>query len=39
MKQRGFTSIELIELIVGIAIFLFFVGGIWVLYHFIAKFW
>lgn len=35
-KQRGFTLYELIQVVGGLT---FFILGLWVIVHFIAKFW
>lgn len=38
-KQSGFTAYELVVVLMGLAWVAAIVGVIWVIYHFIAKFW
>jgi prepilin-type N-terminal cleavage/methylation domain-containing protein len=38
-RQKGFTLFELLQVAIIFGGAALFIGGIWVLCHFIAKFW
>lgn len=38
-KQRGFTLVELFIVVFGVGVVAVLVTGVWVLAHFISKWW
>lgn len=38
-RQKGYTLFELVYILFGIVILAGVVGAIWVIAHFVAKFW